>query len=94
MAFRTTRRPENRKIEKGLVQLGRVVLRKVAGMNEFIAKPRISFRIEQCPQPVDEKRHTADAARLGMIGHPDIDVMPHADIDGNEVGADCGDVCR
>ena len=63
-------------------------------MDEVIREPGVALWIEQGLQPVHEKRDPRDAARVRVIGHPDIDLMFDADIDRDEIAAERHDVGR
>src|SRR6185295_3452613 len=58
----------------------RVKLGKLARMNELVAEPRITVRVEQRPQPVDERRDATNAAGVRMIRDPHVDGMVNADV--------------
>ena len=57
-------------------------------------KERVALGIEKRTQPVDENGNATGAACAGMIRHPDIDLMPDANIDRDKVGPHRHDVSR
>ena len=63
-------------------------------MNELIGKPGIPLGIEQRLEPIHEERHARNAARVRVIGHPDIDLVANADVDRDEAGAERREICR
>src|SRR5882762_8856544 len=74
--MRLARRAEDRKVEE-LFGFGRGQhADQVARVDEFIAKKRVALGIEKGAQPIDEYGDARNAACVGMIRHPDIDLMP------------------
>src|SRR4051812_32680429 len=61
-------------------------------MNEVISKPWISLWIEQGLQPIDKQGHSADAPRVRMVRHPNLDMVPNPNIDGHKIAAQGDDV--
>src|SRR4051812_33586844 len=46
---------------------------QIVRMNEFVAEPRKSLRIEGVDQPVDHSTNARDPHRVRMIGQPDVE---------------------
>src|SRR3954469_17340574 len=72
----------------------RLATDELVRMYELVGEPGIPLGVEQRLQPIHEKRHTRNAARVGVIGHPDLDRMLDANIDRNELAAERHDVGR
>jgi len=57
---------------------------KFPRVNELVAEPRESSRIEGIDDPIDDMAHARDARHVGMIGQPDVEHRARIEIDRDE----------
>src|SRR3954467_7187109 len=63
-------------------------------MNQFVTKPRKSYRIEGFHDPVDESAHARYSVAVGMISEPDVERSAQVDLERHEFGAPGRSVSR